>query len=185
MGARSRFELGTANASVSFRVRWFGVVNVSGRFEGLTGIVLIGTCDEDHAVSVEVAAGSVRTGIGLRDRHLRGPRFLGSEQDPMIRFESDRVTRRNGIWEVRGQLTLRGRTRAVSLTIDDQPSSGTMRQLSGAFRIPRRPHGIGTASGLRRLNPLLWAIGDEVTVNVEMLVPATLLQEVEAHVPSR
>ena len=49
--------------------------------------------------------------------------------------------------------------------------------------MPREPHAIGTASGLRRLNPLLWAIGADVHVSLEVLVPATMLAE--EHVPAR
>ena len=36
MDAQSPFDLGVSNASVSFRVRWFGVVTVSGRFDAIT-----------------------------------------------------------------------------------------------------------------------------------------------------
>jgi hypothetical protein len=50
------------------------------------------------------------------------------------------------------------------------------------FHVPRRAHGIGVASGLARLNPLLWAIGATVHVRVTALLPATaLLPLVPAH----
>jgi len=51
------------------------------------------------------------------------------------------------------------------------------------FSVLRHPHAIGTAFGIRRLNPLLWAIGGDVNVSLEVLVPATMLAE--EHVPAR
>ena len=77
MDAQSPFDLGVSNASVSFRVRWFGVVTVSGRFDAITGTLLVGNDEDDLAVTVDVSSASVKTGIALRDRHLRGRRFLG------------------------------------------------------------------------------------------------------------
>jgi 3-(3-hydroxy-phenyl)propionate hydroxylase len=185
MDAPAAIRLGAANVSVSFRVRWFGVVRVRGRFAGATGSLTV-PCDvaEEAAVSVQVESASVITGISLRDRHLRGPRFLDSGQHPLIRFDSERVRRHNGVWDIRGRLTLRGHQREVSASVLDEPS-GTDRRLTAAFSVSRRPHAIGTARGIRRLNPLLWAIGDEVELRVELVVPATILQRAMAHAPAR
>ena len=186
MDAPSVFRLGAGSATVSFRVKWFGIVTVRGRFASVGGLVRV-PCNGAEAaeVTVEVMSESVRTGISLRDRHLRGYRFLDAERDPFIRFDSDRVRRHDGVWELRGRLALRGLTREVSASVLDQASSGNNRRLTADFSIPRRPHAIGTAAGIRRLNPLLWAIGDDVAIRVELVVPATLLQQVAEHAPAR
>jgi hypothetical protein len=185
MDAPESFRLGESNASVSFRVRWFGIVNVRGRFSRVTGTLdMPGSVAGEASISMQVESESVRTGIALRDRHLRGPRFLDSDRDPLIRFDSERVRRHDGVWDVRGRLSLRGSQREVSASVLDEPSSGAQRRLTTEFNVPRRPHAIGAARGIRKLNPLLWAIGDEVTLRVELLVPATILQRAE-HVPAR
>lgn len=186
MDSPASLRLGPANTSVSFKVRWFGVVHVRGHFAAIDGSVTVpGAGGEEAAAAVEVESASVRTGVSLRDHHLRGLRFLDSEQHPVIRFESERVRRHNGVWEVRGRLFLRSQVRDIAVSVLDEPSSGTDRRLAAEFSVPRRPHAIGTAHSIRRLNPLLWAIGDEVTIRVELLVPATMLQAVTAPVPSR
>lgn len=186
MDAPLVFRLGAGSATVSFRVKWFGIITVSGRFASVGGSVRV-PCDGEEAaeVTVEVMSESVRTGITLRDRHLRGSRFLDAGRDPFIRFDSDRVRRHDGLWALRGRLALRGLTREVSASVLDQASSGGNRVLTAEFTVPRRPHGIGAASGIRKLNPLLWAIGDEVHLRVQLLVPATLLQQVAEHAPAR
>jgi hypothetical protein len=84
---------------------------------------------------------------------------------------------------VKGRLELRGHEREVSISVRDEPASAAQRKLTAEFSVPRRPHAIGTAHGLRRLNPLLWAIGDDVDLTVVILVPATMLAE--EHAPAR
>lgn len=186
MDTPTSFKLDADNTRVSFSVPWFGLVHVRGSFAVVTGTVTVPCSGADEAsLSIEVEGNSVRTGISLRDRHLRGLRFLDSVRHPVIRFESERVTRRNGVWDVRGKLSLRGLERSVSASVDDEKASGSARRLSAEFMVPRRPHAIGTARGIRRLNPLLWAIGDEVTLRVEALVPATMLPPAAEHAPAR
>jgi polyisoprenoid-binding protein YceI len=185
MDAPASIRVDVANATVSFRVRWFGVIQVRGRFASVTGTVALTETVDDATVSMQVESASVRTGIALRDRHLRGHRFLDSDRHPEIRFESDQVRRHNGTWDIRGRLCLRGHQRDVWAAVVEEPSSGSNRRLTAEFSVPRHPHAIGTARGIRRLNPLLWAIGDDVTLRVELLVPATALQRMTVYAPAR
>ena len=181
---RATLPLDTGNTRVAFGVRWFGVVTVRGSFAEVSGTVEVpGTADQDASLAVQVESHSVNTGISLRDRHLRGLRFLDSARHPAIQFVSTSATRHNGVWDVKGRLTLRGLDRELSLSVREERASGVQRKLMGEFSVPRHPHAIGTASGIRRLNPLLWAIGKEVTVSLEVLVPATMLAA--EHVPAR
>jgi polyisoprenoid-binding protein YceI len=176
--------LDAGNTRVAFSVRWFGVINVSGSFASVAGTVEVpGTDHQEASISGEVESLSVHTGIALRDRHLRGLRFLDSARHPVIRFVSTRVSRHNGVWDVKGRLTLRGLDRDVSLSVREDAASKTHRRLMAEFEVPRHPHAIGTAAGLRRLNPLLWAIGGDVTVSIEVLVPVTMLAA--EHAPAR
>jgi polyisoprenoid-binding protein YceI len=186
MDTQTTFKLDADNTRVSFSVPWFGVVHVRGSFAGVTGTVTVpGPDAETASISIEVESSSVRSGITLRDRHLRALRFLDSARHPVIRFESERVRQHNGVWDLRGTLSLRGHERSISASVADGRGSGADRRLTAEFRVPRRPHAIGTARGIRRLNPLLWAIGDEVSLRVEMLVPATLLHPAAEHAPAR
>jgi hypothetical protein len=67
-------RLTAENVAVSMSVRWLGGMIVRGRFADVQGMIHLPTSDDDTmAVTVEVRADSVRTGISLRDRHLRGP----------------------------------------------------------------------------------------------------------------
>ena len=186
MDAASVLRIDAGNARVSFSVRWFGVINVRGSFASISGSVAIpGPGAEDASVTIEVDPTSVRTGISLRDHHLRGMRFLDSGPHPVIRFVSGHVTRHNGEWAVEGRLLLRGLDRPIAMSVHEGSEKGPIHQLTADFTVPRRPHDIGTASGIRAMNPLLWAIGDDVSLHVELLVPATMLTPVVAPAPGR
>ena len=176
--------LDAGNTRVAFSVRWFGVIHVRGAFSGVAGTLEVpGTDHQEASINGAVESLSVHTGIALRDRHLRGLRFLDSGRHPVIRFVSHRVSRHNGVWDVKGRLTLRGLERDVSLSVREERASKTHKRLTAEFPVPRHPHAIGTAAGVRRLNPLLWAIGSDVTVSIEVLVPATMLAA--EHAPAR
>lgn len=180
---RAILKVDPGNARVRFSVRWFGLIHVRGTFAGVRGTLEMPSDGGQPNVSMAVESHSVRTGISLRDRHLRGLRFLDSERHPLIRFESDHASRHNGVWDIKGRLFLRGLERPLSLSVLDEEASPALRRLRAQFSVPRHPHAIGTARGIRRLNPLLWAIGREVNVDVELMVPATML--VPEHAPVR
>ena len=122
-------------------------------------------------------AESVATGIALRDRHLRGERFLDASRWPYITYRGERITRTNGSLEIEGVLTLRGVERRVTSTcplqwVDGRGMSGTL-SLCAELAVPHTEHGVAAARGLDRFNPLLAMIGREVHVQVEVAVPAT------------
>jgi polyisoprenoid-binding protein YceI len=171
---------------VSFSVRWLGLLRVTGHFAARGGTVQR-AADGALDVAVDVAAWSVSTGIPLRDRHLAGPRFLDSARYPGITFRGRAGVGTNGAVMVRGLLTLRGLERLVELSCHpsaDGPD-GEATRLTTTFSVPRRPHGVGRVSGWRSLNPLLWAVGEDVHVRADALVPATLLRPDPVLAPGR
>ena len=68
---------------------------------------------------------------------------------------------------VPGSLTIRGITRTEELrcSISDAASGG---ELAADVTLSRRAYGIGTPSGLRRLDPLFVVIGDEVRIAIRI-----------------
>lgn len=173
-------RLDSRNTSVAFAVRWWGALTVRGTFESLDGELVIPNGDLSTAtLRVAVDAESVQTGIGLRDHHLRGPQFLDVKHYRHITFGSTRVERIDGAITVAGQLSLRGTERLVvarcPLGYVDGEGIGSTVAMESAFDVPRIPHGVGSAHGLHKLNPLLHAIGDRVHVTIRVLVPANRL----------
>jgi polyisoprenoid-binding protein YceI len=156
------------NVVVSMSVRWLGGMIVRGVFTNVRGTIHIPAGDDDTAaVTVEISADSVRTGIALRDRHLRGPLFLDAARHPTITFRGGDIMRLPTHVAVPGSLTIRGVTRTEELRCAlDGLTSGEA--LSADATLSRRAYGVGVPRGLRRLDPLFVVIGDDVRISIRV-----------------
>ena len=154
---------------VEMSVRWLGGLIVRGRFTDVRGTIHVPDAAGSAAVTVEIRADSVRTGISLRDRHLRGPLFLDAARHPVITFRGGDIMRLPNYIAVPGSLTIRGVTRTEELRCDIEDAP-TQRSLMGEVTLSRRAYGVGVPRGLRRLDPLFVVIGDEVRISVRVTV---------------
>lgn len=69
-------------------------------------------------VRFRVPVDHLRTGIDLRDEHMRGPQWLDSKAHPDILFESTKIAKKDGaIWTVEGAFTLHGVTKPISIEV--------------------------------------------------------------------
>lgn len=103
------------NTRVTFRIRWLGLP-VRGRFDELTGTLVVPAHDPSQAsVLVQISADSVCTGLAVRDRHLRGHRFLDATRYPLIAFRGGNVLRGAAALDVPGSLTIRDMTHTLVL----------------------------------------------------------------------
>ena len=87
-----------------------------GMFKSVSGTF---TLDPEHAadgkVEVKIDAASIDTRDDKRDQHVRGPDFLDAKQYPDVTFTSKKVQRDGDNWTIDGDLTMRGKTKPVTL----------------------------------------------------------------------
>lgn len=179
MNTANAVILDGSNTRVSFHVRWFGLVSVRGVFTQLRGGLQVGDGGLSSAqLTLEVEAASVRTGITLRDRHLRAERFLNADLHPVMRFVCRRATFDGPRAIVDGELSLRGISSSVrcQCTLGGVHGLDGTAALSGTATISRKHFGVGVPPGLAGLNPMFLAIADDVRVDVSMQVPASVLR---------
>jgi polyisoprenoid-binding protein YceI len=164
----SPIRLTPDNVVVTMSVRWLGGMLVRGRFMDVRGMIHLPTDDDDTAaVTVEVHADSIRTGISLRDHHLRGPLFLDAARHPIITFRGGDVMRLPTHVAVPGSLTIRGVTRTEELRCSVEDAANG--RLAADVTLSRRAYGVGVPTGIRRLDPLFVVIGDEVRIAIEVM----------------
>jgi len=164
----SPIRLTPENVVVEMSVRWLGGMVVRGRFMDVRGTIHVPVHDDDTAaVTVEIRTDSVRTGVSLRDRHLRGPLFLDAAHHPTITFRGGDVMRLPTYVAVPGSLTIRGVTRTEELRCSLE-GVATGRELAAELTLSRRAYGVGAPRGLRRLDPLFVVIGDEVRISIKV-----------------
>ena len=71
------------------------------------------------STTIEVPVASLRTGINLRDEHLRSKAWLDAKSHPSISFASSRARKvDNNRWEVSGTFSMHGQSRELTTIVD-------------------------------------------------------------------
>lgn len=139
----------TGDSDVTFRIRKWGVLTVTGRFADVSGEVFLDPgAPERSRVRVEVRVASVSTGEQVRDRMLQSEDFFYAARHPSMSFVSTAVARLpDGRATVTGDLTIRGVTRRVTVPVtvhgpSVDPEAGALAGFETTFRLDRRDYGV-------------------------------------------
>jgi polyisoprenoid-binding protein YceI len=108
---------------------------------------------------------SVDTNNKQRDTHLRGPDFFNAKQFASITFKSTSVKATDGGYEVKGDLTMHGVTKPVTLSLKGGKTAEFPRGVkrtgySGEVTIKRSEFEVGKPD-------FAAALGDEVHVSID------------------
>lgn len=107
------------HSRVGFSVRHMMVTTVRGVFKRFSGTMEIDENDFSKSViQGEIDVDSIDTGNDDRDGHLRANEFFDVPNHPKILFQSTGIEPQGDAWIVTGDLTIRGVTRPVSLTVE-------------------------------------------------------------------
>jgi polyisoprenoid-binding protein YceI len=158
---------------VAFTIERFGFNNVLGRFETVSGEVVLDQANPAaSSVHAVIQVGSVDSSNDTRDEHLRGERWLNATQFPTMEFRSTsvRITGENRA-EVIGDLTLLGQTHPVTLDVRLNrmgPLPNNQRQAAGFTATGTLQRSAWGSTGAAQL------IGNDVSIRIEALavVPA-------------
>jgi polyisoprenoid-binding protein YceI len=175
------FEPG--HTAAEFCVRHMMVTWVRGHFKDVHGSI---SFDPENPASVSlegaIAASTIWTGESQRDEHLRSGDFLDAARYPAITFKSSEC-RRSGAtdYEVMGNLSIRGNTRPVSLSLHYlgewrtpyNEARVTRVGFTGNTMITRKDFGVSWNSSMEGGGAV---VGDDVliTVDVEAILETEL-----------
>jgi polyisoprenoid-binding protein YceI len=174
--ARLELALHPGNTEITFVARLVGFP-VRGWFEDFEGALCYDENDlECSTLSARMRASSIRTGIRLRDAHLRGPSYLHAATHPVIEFRSRTITRRPPHLVVRGALALHGTVREEEIRCTSCPTDGASPGgflLTGDMVLRRTLYGVGRPSRLLgRLDPSPHLIGDVIRIRMRVYAGA-------------
>ncbi|MFI0485759.1 YceI family protein [Actinomadura sp. 9N215] len=146
------------HSGVGFTVRHLMVSKVRGRFGTFEGTLVTADDPLDSTVTASIDLASVDTGNAQRDEHVRSADFLEVATYPTMTYRSTGL-RRGGEGEgdgyvLDGELTLRGTTRQVPLTLEvdgfgpdpfreDDPFKGARAGFTATGEINRLEFGVG------------------------------------------
>jgi len=113
------YEPDPTHTSVVFKIRHGGVANFYGRFNDMTGEVHFDAASPaDSRMAFTVRTASIDTNNNSRDGHLKAADFFNSRQFGTIEFKSTGITKSGMGYEMTGDLTLQGETRAITARLD-------------------------------------------------------------------
>ena len=169
------WKVDPGHADVAFVGRHFMLTKVRGRFTGIDGTVTVGEDPADSAVSVTIDMTTVNSGDETRDNHLRSGDLFDVENHPTATFESTEVTWTGNSGTMVGQLTIRGISKPVTLTVDylgyaEDPWGNKKAVFSARSRINREDWGVSWNMPIAR-GGLLVSREIDLELNVE-LAPA-------------
>ena len=155
------FEVTPVSSSVTFNVK--SSVSIVGKFDHWKATLTMKSPDvTTAALDIEVQAGSVDTGSGMKNGKLKGKNFFNVKESPLITFKSTKMVETGpDTFEVDGDFTIRGVTKQekLKLTISGRGTgSGTN---TGTMAFDRKAYGMN--SGIPFIK-----IADRVEVSVNL-----------------
>ncbi|MEZ5975425.1 MAG: YceI family protein [Planctomycetota bacterium] len=160
------YEIDQAHSSVVFRIKHMDVSYTYGRFNDISGKLVLSDEAGKSSLKVTVPTKSLDTNNEKRDGHLLSPDFFNGTQYPEISFETTAFTKKDDdTYTLKGNLSLHGETKPVSLDMDfvgarDTGQMGFRAGMEGELTIKRRDFGMDTYPDE--------AVGNEVNLYVSI-----------------
>jgi polyisoprenoid-binding protein YceI len=166
------WQIDAAHSSAQFSVRHLMISNVRGEFSKVTGTVVYDAADPANSkLDVAIDANSINTRDAQRDAHLKSPDFLDTAQFPTLNFRSTEFRQTEDGFQIKGDLTIRGVTRAVVLEVDGpttemkDPWGFTRIGATATTRINRKDWGLTWNAALETGGVV---VGDEVKITLDL-----------------
>ena len=131
------------------KITWVGTKGAAGKHEGgfktVTGTA---TVDGDALtkVEVEIDMDSLYSDDPKLTAHLKAPDFFGVKTNPKSKFVSTKIEKGDKGYTITGDLTMNGKTKAVTFPATVSYSGGTLK-LDSSFSIDKREWGMTYGGG--------------------------------------
>jgi len=170
--AQVTYQIDSSHSAAHFSVRHLMVSNVRGEFSKLSGTIVYDASNPTNStVEAKADVTSISTRDAQRDAHLKSADFFDVEKFPELSFVSTKVVKDGDEWKLKGNLTIHGVTKEVTLTVEGptpevkDPWGGFRFGVTAETKILRKDFGLG-------FNMVLEAggvvIGEEVKISIEI-----------------
>ena len=172
------YQIDPAHSAAQFKVRHMMIANVKGEFTKVSGTVTYDPSDPSAAqIQATVDASSISTRDEQRDGHLKSADFFDVAKFPTITFQSKEVVPMGSdSFEAVGDLTIRGVTQPVALTVEEvtpeakDPWGNMRRGATAKTKIRRKDFGLNW-------NVTLEAGGFLVGDDIEIIIDVELIRQ--------
>ena len=158
------------HSEVGFTVRHMMVSKVRGKFTSFSGEIVTGADPQDSSVTADIELSSITTGNEQRDGHIRSADFFEVEKYPVMSYRSTGLRQRGSDYILDGQLTLKGVTRDVPLTLElngfgPDAYGGIRAGFSATAEISRGDFGVNWNAAIEGGGVV---VSDKVTIQLEI-----------------
>ena len=155
------FKITPVESSIKFDVE--ASVAITGKFDKWDATLTFTSPDVSSGVlDIKIDADSVDTGSGMKNGKLKGKDFFDVKQSPYITFHSKKIVQTGpDTFEVNGDFTIRGVSRAEKLTLKVEGAGTGAGTINGTMAFDRKHYGMN--SGIPFIK-----IADRVEVNVKL-----------------
>jgi polyisoprenoid-binding protein YceI len=135
------------HSELGFTVRHMMVSKVRGKFERFEGRIVTAENPLESSATATADMSSITTGNDQRDAHLRSEDFFAADTHPQLSYRSTAIRPHGDHFLVDGELTIRGITRPITLTVEvngfgPDPYGGTRAGFSARGELNRRDFGV-------------------------------------------
>jgi len=158
------------HSEVGFTVRHMMVSKVRGKFTSFSGEIVTGADPLDSSVAADIELSSITTGNDQRDAHIRSADFFDVDKHPVMSYRSTDIRQQGSGYVLDGQLTLKGVTRDVPLSLElngfgPDAYGGTRAGFSATAEISRGDFGVNWNAAIEGGGVV---VSDKVTIQLEI-----------------
>lgn len=141
------WDIDPVHSHIGFVARHLMVSKVRGSFTKVEGQVITAANPLESSATATIDLNSLSTGNEQRDADVKGENFLDAANHPTMTYRSTGLRRHGGDIIADGELTIKGITHPVALTVEvngfgPDPYGGTRAGLSATGEINRTDYGI-------------------------------------------
>ena len=164
------WDIDATHSTVGFSVRHMMVSKVRGYFREFAGEIVTAENPTDSTVTATVDLSSIDTRQEQRDAHIRSADFFDVDNHPQMVFRSTAVRTDGADWSVEGELTIKGRTKPVTLELElngfgPDAYGGTRAGFSAKTDISRSEFGVDIQMPMDGGGVV---VGDKISVELEI-----------------
>ena len=167
----STWKIDPNHTDVLFSAKHMMVTTVRGKLHQVEGELELDEADPTRSLGeIRAAAGSLNTGVEMRDNHLRSADFLDAEHYPWVVARTTAIERADDQYRVEAELTIRDETHPVTFEAE---FLGFYPSMQGGRRVGfhleatvlRKDWGLNWNMALEAGG---WLVGDEVRLEVDV-----------------
>lgn len=165
------WNIDPAHTDVSFKIKHLMVSNVKGTFGNFEGKAETeGDSFQNAKFQFSADIDSIDTNNTDRDNHLKTGEFFDAEKYPKMTFESTSFEKHGDDFQLKGNLTIKGKTNPVTLDAEfggeaKDPWGNAKAGFSISGKVNRKDYDLVWNAPLETGGMLL---GDEVKINIEL-----------------